>query len=299
MPLLTVFTSPKPFNILPHISIIQRNALQSWTHLGPEVEVFLMGDEEGMAEIAEEFQIRHFPEVKCSEQGTPYISSMIDMARRNSDAPYLGILNADIMLMPDFVEATRQVGSQTDEFLFLGRRWDLDIEQEINFDPGWAIRLREDVEKRGVLHGPVGSDYFLFPRELLADMPDFTIGRSGWDNWTIYHAVKSGWQVVDVTRSAMIVHQNHDYSHLPGGKPPYDLPETKQNIAIAGGVKTMYSILEANTILVNGKLQPAPMSLPRLLHRLELQVTRDDLQGRRRSIVRWLKRTRRKYENQL
>lgn len=258
-----------------------------------------MGDENGMEEISEEFQIRHFPEVKCSEQGTPYISSMIDLARQNSDAPYLGILNADIMLMPDFVEATRQVGAQTNEFLFLGRRWDLDVETELEFDPGWEMRLRQDVEKRGVLHGPVGSDYFLFPRNLLADMPDFTIGRSGWDNWTIYHAVKSGWCVVDVTRSAMIVHQNHDYSHLPGGKPPYALPETKHNIAIAGGVKSMYSILEANTILDNGKLQPSPMSLPRLLHRLELMVTSDDLQGRRRSIVRWLKRTRRKFENRL
>jgi hypothetical protein len=61
----------------------------------------------------------------------------------------------------------------------------------------------------------------------------------------------------------------------------------------------MYTVLEANTILVDGKLQPAPMSLPRLLHRLELMVTNDDLQGWRRSLVRWLKRTRRKYENQL
>lgn len=298
MTLLTVFTAPKPFTN-PHITTIQRNAIQSWIHLSPEVEVYLMGNEEGMPEIAEAFQIRHFPEVKCSEQGTPKISSMIEIARQNSDAPYLGIINADIMLMPGFVEATRQVGAQTKKFLFLGRRWDLDVDQELKFDPGWEIRLQEDVEKRGVLHGPVGSDYFLFPRDLLADMPDFTIGRSGWDNWTIYHAVKSGWDVVDVTRSAMIVHQNHDYSHLPGGKPHYDLPETKQNIAIAGGVKTMYSILEANTILVDGKLQPVPMSLPRLLHRLELLVTSDDLQGRRRSIVRWLKRTRRQYENQL
>ncbi len=119
MTLLTVFTAPKPFTN-PHITTIQRNAIQSWIHLGPEVEVYLMGNEEGMSEIAEAFQIRHFPEVKCSEQGTPKISSMIEIARQNSDTPYLGILNADIMLMSDFVEATRQVGAQTKKFLFLG-----------------------------------------------------------------------------------------------------------------------------------------------------------------------------------
>lgn len=298
MTFLTVFTAPKPFTN-PHIATIQRNAIQSWMHLGPEVQVLLMGDEEGMAEVAEEFQIKHFPEVKCSDLGTPYISSMFDTARAASDAPFLAILNADIILMPDFVAAAREVSAQVEKFLFLGRRWDLDVVNEIEFKPDWEIQLRQGVERHGTLHGPVGSDYFLFPRQLYTDMPDFTIGRSGWDNWTIYHAVKSGWPVVDVTRSTMIIHQNHDYSHLPGNKPPYDLPETKKNINIAGGMKTMYTILEANQVLIDGKLKPAPMSVPRMLHRLELLITNDELQGSRRSIVRWLKKTRRKYENEL
>ena len=298
MTLITAFTAPKPFTN-PHIATIQRNAIQSWIHLGSEVEVLLMGDEEGMAEVAKEFKIRHYPQVKCSEKGTPYINSMFDFARQASDAPYLAILNADIMLMPDFVKAAIQVGSLTKQFLFLGRRYDLEVVEELDFSPGWDTRLREKVLQDGTLHGPVGSDYFLVPRNLLTDMPEFAIGRSGWDNWTIYHAVKSGWEVVDVTRSTMIVHQNHDYSHLPGNKPPYDLPETKRNVSIAGGMKSMYTILEANKILVDGELRPAPMSIPKLLHRLELLITNDDLDGSRKSVVRWLKKTRRKYERDL
>ncbi|MFL7893352.1 MAG: hypothetical protein AB8I56_14940 [Anaerolineales bacterium] len=298
MTFLTVFTAPKPFTN-PHTATIQRNAIRSWMHLGDDVEVLLMGDEDGMAELAREYQIRHFPGVKCSREGTPYINSMFEVARTESDAPFMAILNADIILMPDFVEAAKKVAAQVKDFLFLGRRWDLDIEQELEFKPGWEYRLQEEVDARGILHGPVGSDYFLLPRHLLHDMPEFTIGRSGWDNWTIYHAVESGWPVVDVTQSAMVIHQNHDYSHLPGNKPPYDLPETKKNIQIAGGVKRMYTILEANTILVDGSLKPAPVSLPRLLHRLELMVTTDDLHGPRKSLVRWLKRTRKQYENQL
>jgi hypothetical protein len=298
MTFLTVFSYPKPFNN-PHIARIQSNAIRSWMQLGDDVEVLLMGDEEGLSEFARENQVRHFPDVKCSPEGTPFISSMFELARRESDAPYLAILNADIILMPDFVEATHQVAALVDEFLFLGRRWDLDVEQELEFYPGWENDLQAEVHQRGTLHGPVGSDYFLVPRHLLQDMPEFTIGRSGWDNWTIYHAVKAGWPVVDVTQSAMIVHQNHDYSHLPGNKPPYDLPETKQNIRLAGGVKTMYTILEANQILVNGELKPALMSVPRLLHKLELLVTADQLSGPRKSLVRWMKRTRKKYENQL
>ena len=144
MTFLTVFTAPKPFTN-PHISIIQRNAIQSWIHLGSQVEVFLMGDEEGMSEIAREYQVQHFPDVRCSDQGTPkinsmiecselgtpYISSMIELARQSSEAPYLAILNADILLLQDFVEAAKNVGAQAQEFLLLGRRWDLDVEEEL------------------------------------------------------------------------------------------------------------------------------------------------------------------------
>ena len=65
MTFLTVFTAPKPFTN-PHINNIQRNAIQSWIHLGSEVEVLLMGNEQGMAEVASEFNLCHFAEVKCS-----------------------------------------------------------------------------------------------------------------------------------------------------------------------------------------------------------------------------------------
>ena len=47
--MLTVFSCPKSF--LGPIRLIQRNAIQSWLNLGPEVEVVLMGDDEGTSEV--------------------------------------------------------------------------------------------------------------------------------------------------------------------------------------------------------------------------------------------------------
>ena len=44
--LLTLFTTPKPFKD-PHIITIQRNALRSWQALGDEVEVLVIGNDEG------------------------------------------------------------------------------------------------------------------------------------------------------------------------------------------------------------------------------------------------------------
>ena len=50
---LTIFTAPKPF-VDPHIDLIQHNAIRSWLQMGNDVEVFLMGDDLGIADAAHE-----------------------------------------------------------------------------------------------------------------------------------------------------------------------------------------------------------------------------------------------------
>ena len=57
--MLTIFSTPKPFNS--HSDIIQRTALKSWTLLHPDVEVILFGDEEGAAEACRDLGIDHEP----------------------------------------------------------------------------------------------------------------------------------------------------------------------------------------------------------------------------------------------
>ena len=255
MALLTIFTAPKSFSDA-HIATIQRNALQSWLQLGPEVEVLLIGDEAGMAETAKELGIKHLPEVKRNPQGTPLIPSIFEVARRNSGAPLMTYVNSDILLMRDLVAAARTVSKTYPRFLLVGQRWDLVVEERIEFTPGWDVRLLKRIEESGRLHPPAGSDYFIFPRDCFTDIPDFAIGRAGWDNWMIYHARRTRWPVVDATHDVIIVHQSHDYSHLPGGQPHYKLPETDENIRLAGGREmTRFTLLDATRRLVDGRLR--------------------------------------------
>jgi hypothetical protein len=75
---------------------------------------------------------------------------------------------------------------------------------------------------------------------------------------------------VDATNAATIIHQNHDYSHLPGGRPPYRLPETQNNIRLAGGKRRAMFIGDANCQLANGKLSSPPFSWKRLLRSIEV-----------------------------
>jgi hypothetical protein len=70
----------------------------------------------------------------------------------------------------------------------------------------------------------------------------------------------------------MIVHQNHDYSHLPDGKPHYEHPETNENIRLAGGQANIrYTILDSTHQLAEGgKLSRPKMTSLRFTRKIEL-----------------------------
>jgi hypothetical protein len=293
MAFLTIFSAPKPF-ANPHINIIQRNAINSWTHLD-DVDVILVGGEDGMVGVTGEMKVKHLRDVIRNDWGTPLVSSIFSLSRDASNSPFLAYVNADILLLPEFVEITRKVKSQAREFLVVGQRWDLDITQLLEFNNNWDHDLKDHAETHGELHPPAGSDFFIFPRELFSKMPDFAIGRAGWDNWMIYEALKNGWDVIDATPSLMIIHQNHDYSHLPGGVPHYDLEESKINAALGGGNSKMYMTLDTNYELLDGVIRRPRWSRDRILRRLErlFRPSDDSVRDIRWRIARLFRRMRR------
>jgi hypothetical protein len=269
MPLITLFSAPKPFTD-PHIAMIQRNAIKSWTLL-PDVDVILLGEETGLAEAAKELGVKHIPHVEHNANGVPLISSMFKLAREDSNSELLCIINTDMILMPDFVEAAKNIKGLRSKFVLLSQRWDLDMSAPIDFSGDWIHGLRSTVNGQGQLHRPAGSDFFLFPKSCYQDIPNFIIGRAGWDNWMIYKARKENWAVIDCTPSVMLVHQNHDYSHLPGAKPHYDHPDTNENIRLAGGQANIrYTILDATHQLANGTLIRPKLTSLRFTRKFEL-----------------------------
>ena len=271
MPLITLFSATKAFTD-PHIAMIQRNAIKSWALL-PDVEIILLGQETGLAEAARELGVTHIPDVVRNESGTPLISSMFQLARENSNSKLLCIINADMILMSDFIDVAKQASGLKDKFVLLSQRWDFDITRPIEFTEGWQDGLSSMVHRQGSLHRPAGSDFFLFPKSSYMDVPNFTIGRAGWDNWMIYKARKEKWPVIDCTPSVMIVHQNHDYSHLPGGKPHYEHPDTNENIRLAGGeANVRYTIVDATHQLAGGKLTRPKISYLRFMRGVELSL---------------------------
>src|ERR1017187_5366630 len=139
--MLTIFSTPKPF--VGHINIIQRNAIKSWTLLHPDVEVILFGDDEGAAEVCQEFGLRHEPEVKRHEKGPKYLNYFFDRAQEIARHDVLCYANCDIILMSDFRQAVERVTSNWTQFLMVGRRWNVDVRAPLNFEAAaWQEHLR-------------------------------------------------------------------------------------------------------------------------------------------------------------
>ena len=276
MAFLTIFTAPKPFTN-PHIAVIQRNAVQAWRHLD-DVDVILIGDEPGIPEAARELGVRNVPEVKRDEQGVPLVSSLMEIGHSHGNSPMLCYANADMILMSDLVHAARNVAGLKKDLLLVGRRWNLDVNAPLDFSGDWESRLREQVAQNGVLYTPWGIDYFVFPRHLYTHVPDFTIGRVAWDNWMIYHARTTFGLAVDASPDVLAVHQNHDYSHLPGQK-LYGTEIARANLAKAGGRKCIYNTLDTNRELVQGRLRRPRFRLERILRRLERVFINDKGKG--------------------
>jgi hypothetical protein len=254
--MITFFTIPKPFR--GHIDIIQKNALASWKRMQPACEILILGDEFGAKEAAAEFGARLLPELPRNARGTPLVSAAFQAAAREAAHAWLCYVNADIILPSAFPTLLRAVRSP--KTLFVGQRWNLALSERFDFQaPGAEERLRALLRQGGELFLPNGMDYFLLRKESpLTALPPFAVGRPYWDCWLIYRARQLGYAVVDATAAAPVIHQQHDYRHVPGGTgASWQGPEAEEQLALLGSLERCFSVWNATHVWRNGAIRLA------------------------------------------
>jgi hypothetical protein len=268
--MITIFSVPKPFQ--GHINIIQTNAIESWVRLTSPSKIILFGDELGVSEKAAQYKLKHIPEISRNEYGTPLLNSVFEKTQMLSTSSFLCYVNADIILMSDFNRAfERLLLPVSKQFLLAGRRWDIDLSEPLDFaDSNWERLLLDRVRTRGRQRSPEWIDYFVFPRDLYANLPPFAIGRPVFDNWLLWKARSLGARLLDASEVIMAIHQNHGYSHIPQGeKDTWEGPEARCNRELMGTWRHCYYLSDATDVLTRSGLK-RNLTMARFIRLLQL-----------------------------
>jgi hypothetical protein len=250
---ITIFSTLKP-SLNEHIQIIQKNALTSWSKLQPLPEIILFNkqSELNVPEIPKEVKI--ISNVKRNEEGLPFVNDMFFQAQAIASNNVLLYVNGDILVTQSLITTLQIVKNHFHHFLVVGRRWDVNINSNINFANSlWykSIEKIPDVK----LHEPTAIDYLLFSKRYWFQIPPFTIGRAGWDTGMIYLAIKEKKPIIDATYNIRVIHQNHNYKHTQGEEKEIWLGKTAQhNYTLFGGMLNAKNILDAGWIIANNKI---------------------------------------------
>ena len=252
---VTIIAMPKPFR--GHIGIIQRNAITSWTMLRPRPEIYLFGEEEGVAEIAAELQINHLHDIARNEFGTPLLDDLLRRAREFARTPLLCYVNSDIILLQEFIDAVSAIRAQFPKFLGVAHRLNIELAETLDFAGGGEMKLRSKILPLGTPGNSTAIDVFVFPPGLYQQVPLFAIGRAWFDQWLIKDALRQRIPVVDVTQVTRAIHQNHDYTHIADGQQgAYWGEEARRGLVIYGGVPHAFTLLDVtHELLPDGRIR--------------------------------------------
>jgi len=249
------------------MATVQRNAIRSWLGVDPSCQVILCGDEAGCREVVAELGLDHVPGVAKNEFGTPLLSSVFGVAQQYARHDLLCYVNADLILFPDFRDAVRRVEEACADFLVVGQTTNLEVEGAVSA----GDTLRDRAQASGTVRGREWIDYFVFRRGHLGSLPDFAVGRPYWDQWMVWRARSRRIRVVDITPSALVVHQEHGYEHVPHSTGfRWQGPEADRNRQLLGERELAFTLDEATHRLTLGGFVPnTDRSLP---HRIGTEM---------------------------
>ena len=267
--MITLFATPKDFTGI--FKTIQINALRSWRQLSPEIQIIILGNSEGSGRIAAELEAEYVPDVRCSKEGTPILSDLFKQAEKRAKFPLMTFINADIILPENFLEGVFITTQRFKKFLMVGHRWDLDVQHEIDFNNQIEKSIFwEMAAGKCQKHPCTGIDYFVFNKGLWKSLPDFIIGRPGYDNWLIWNIRRRMLPVIDASEYINVIHQIHDYNfhNVTNSKDVRTGNEAKTNIKLHK--EKLLNILDANYKIINSEIikKTAPDEISRFWHRL-------------------------------
>ena len=138
---------------------------------------------------------------------------IITSSKDDDEALFYAYANSDILFDESLVTTLlylARVYKQISYGLFMtGRRTNVPIEMVGGLTSSKQVK---DISEKGQEGLPNAEDYFVVIRGAVdwAQIPDFVIGRPGFDNWLVAKARQWGLTVVDASNTVVAVHQTGD-----------------------------------------------------------------------------------------
>ena len=207
--LITLFTTFKHYE---GKGVTYRNTIRNWALLAPFVRpvLYYPFGEDYLTEFARTNGWSVYKCPRSSKYGVPVLRSMFLHAQEiNDTTSFYGYANGDILFSNNLVatlKALRTDNATFNQLLVVGRRTNYNFkenEEIYNLDPVYRYATA------GKLFTTDAQDFFIsthsgFPWD---SIPDFVVGRVGYDNWLVATAVNRNYSVVDVTATVTALHQ--------------------------------------------------------------------------------------------
>lgn len=251
--MITFLSSPKAFSGISYKN--QINAIQSWLHIDPSVEVILYGDSPGCNEASKILGIRQIENIACSPSGVPYFNAIVDHAQKHAFYDIQVYLNCDILLTDAILNAIKIVSFP--KYLMVGQRIDLAKTMDVTYrKDDWSTYVGSLIKHAdSVLHAPSGMDYFIFTRGLWEGIKPLVIGRGGYDSALMAFCLRRNIAIIDATYMILALHQFHDFNHVDGKLKEVTDGIDARNNKIAHHIKhSSPNIVDATWIIIDGKV---------------------------------------------
>ena len=88
---MIIFTVPKPFK--GEFCVIQHNAIDSWLATKPRPKIILLGDEEGISDVAKQKKLIHIKKIKRNNKGTALLNDIFEQIQKGNNKEIFMYIN--------------------------------------------------------------------------------------------------------------------------------------------------------------------------------------------------------------
>lgn len=263
-------TTTKPFNSV--FSFRQINAITSWCKLeNIEKEIYVF-TEDKINEHFDEDTLKYINTINEFEKSNyteiPTYRSLwnFGIKRAKEVNGYVCQVNADIILTKSFVDTINAIIEQVDKesFGIIGQRTDWRTPKAIDFsNKDWESLLILEEKKNFELHPGCGIDFIFGNEHTLPELPIFYVARLHYDRWLTGQLIGKNDFSIDITRTAMAIHQDHGYGndgnwsineHIANYNTEFKINQRPEMRQVRDTIHTKYTtILENDKIILKNR----------------------------------------------